>query len=204
MRVVTAIDDVRAAVRAARSNGGTVAFVPTMGALHSGHVSLIDRARAEASFIVVSIFVNPLQFNDSSDLAAYPRNAGADETMCEHAGVDLLWCPGVDVIYPEGFDTRVEPGALGSSLEGLHRPGHFAGMATVVLKLLNVIAPDVACFGRKDFQQLAVVRRMVRDFDLQVRVIGCPTVREDDGLALSSRNAKLSPRREVRLPIFPA
>lgn len=193
MRVVTAIDDVREAVRAARSGGGTIAFVPTMGALHSGHVSLINRARAEASFVVVSIFVNPLQFNDLTDLAAYPRNAEADETICERAGVDLVWCPGVDVIYPDGFDTRVEPGALGGGLEGLHRPGHFAGMATVVLKLLNVVTPDVAYFGRKDFQQLAIVRRMVRDFDLPVRIIGCPTVRETDGLALSSRNTKLSP-----------
>lgn len=194
MRVATAIDDVRATVRAVRSNGGTVAFVPTMGALHSGHVSLIERARKEASFVVVSIFVNPLQFDDPSDLAGYPRTADADETICERAGVDLVWRPAAEHIYPEGFDTRVEPGALGDSLEGLHRPGHFAGMATVVLKLLNVVAPDVACFGRKDFQQLAIVRRMVRDFDIPVRIVGCPTVREDDGLALSSRNTKLSPK----------
>lgn len=193
MRIVTAIDDVRAAIRAARSDGRTVAFVPTMGALHAGHLSLIDRAREEASFVVVSIFVNPLQFDDANDLDAYPRTAQADETMCEKAGVDLVWCPGTNVLYPEGFDTQVEPGALASSLEGLHRPGHFAGMATVVLKLLNVVAPDVACFGRKDFQQLAIVRRMVRDFDVPVRIVGCPTVRENDGLALSSRNSKLSP-----------
>ena len=193
MRVVTAIEDVRTAVLAAKSQGGAVAFVPTMGALHRGHVSLIDRARNEASFIVVSIFVNPLQFNDPTDLAAYPSNAEADDAICAEAGVDLVWCPGVDVIYPDGFDTRVEPGALGGGLEGLHRPGHFAGMATVVLKLLNVVTPDVAYFGRKDFQQLAIVRRMVRDFDLRVRIIGCPTVREADGLALSSRNTKLSP-----------
>jgi len=193
LRVVTAIDDVRAAVRTARSRGERVAFVPTMGALHPGHVSLIDRAHEEASFVVVSIFVNPLQFNDPTDLAAYPRTAHADEALCEKAGVDLVWRPGTDTIYPAGFDTRVELGALASDLEGLHRPGHFAGMATVVLKLLNVVAPDLACFGRKDFQQLAIVRRMVRDFDVPVRIIGCPTVREADGLAISSRNTKLSP-----------
>lgn len=193
MRIVSAIDDVRAAVRAARSSGGTIAFVPTMGALHAGHVALIDRARTECSFVVVSIFVNPLQFNDPKDLAAYPRTAEADEALCETAGVDLVWRPEGDTIYPSGFDTRVEPGALASNLEGLHRPGHFVGMATVVLKLLNIVSPDVACFGRKDFQQLAIVRRMVRDLDVPVQVIGCPTVREDDGLALSSRNAKLNP-----------
>jgi pantoate--beta-alanine ligase len=163
-----------------------------MGALHAGHVSLLHRARGEGSFVVASIFVNPLQFNDPDDLAAYPRPAEADEALCESAGVDLVWRPVAETIYPVGFDTRVEPGTLATGLEGLLRPGHFGGMATVVLKLLNVVAPDVAIFGRKDFQQLAIVRRMVRDLDVPVRIVACPTVREQDGVAMSSRNAKLS------------
>jgi len=192
LRLVTAIDDVRRAIQAAKSSGATVAFVPTMGALHAGHLSLIERAHAEGSFVVVSIFVNPLQFNDHADLAAYPRDVEADVKMCRTAGVDLVWCPESEMIYPEGFETYVELGPLADVLEGLHRPGHFAGMATVVLKLLNVVAPDVACFGRKDLQQIAIVRRMVRDFNLPVRIIACRTVREEDGLALSSRNTKLS------------
>ncbi len=163
-----------------------------MGALHEGHASLFHRARKEGSFVVASIFVNPLQFNDPSDLAAYPRTAEADEALCKSAGVDLVWRPAADTIYPADFDTRVEPGKLAAGLEGLHRPGHFGGMATVVLKLLNVVSPDVAIFGLKDFQQLAIVRRMVRDLDVPVKIVGCPTVREEDGLAMSSRNAKLS------------
>lgn len=192
MRIVTTIADVRTAVRDAKSDGRAVSFVPTMGALHEGHASLFHRARKEGSFVVASIFVNPLQFNDPSDLAAYPRTAEADEALCKSAGVDLVWRPVADTIYPADFDTRVEPGKLAAGLEGLHRPGHFGGMATVVLKLLNVVSPDVAIFGLKDFQQLAIVRRMVRDLDVPVKIVGCPTVREEDGLAMSSRNAKLS------------
>ena len=192
MRIVTTIADVRTAVRDAKSDGRAVSFVPTMGALHEGHASLFHRARKEGSFVVASIFVNPLQFNDPSDLAAYPRTAEADEALCKSAGVDLVWRPVADTIYPADFDTRVEPGKLAAGLEGLHRPGHFGGMATVVLKLLNVVTPDVAIFGLKDFQQLAIVRRMVRDLDVPVKIVGCPTVREEDGLAMSSRNAKLS------------
>lgn len=192
MRIVTTIADVRAGVRDAKSDGRAVSFVPTMGALHEGHASLFHRARKEGSFVVASIFVNPLQFNDPNDLAAYPRTAEADEALCKSAGVDLVWRPAADTIYPADFDTRVEPGKLAAGLEGLHRPGHFGGMATVVLKLLNVVSPDVAIFGLKDFQQLAIVRRMVRDLDVPVKIVGCPTVREEDGLAMSSRNAKLS------------
>ncbi len=197
MRIVTTIADVRTAVRDAKSAGRAVSFVPTMGALHGGHASLLHRARKEGSFVVASIFVNPLQFNDPNDLAAYPRTAEADEALCKSAGVDLVWRPTAETIYPADFDTRVEPGKLAAGLEGLHRPGHFGGMATVVLKLLNVVTPDVAFFGLKDFQQFAIVRRMVRDLDVPVKIVGCPTVREEDGLAMSSRNAKLSPESRM-------
>lgn len=193
MRIVSASSDVRSLVSSARGDGRTIGFVPTMGALHAGHASLIKRAKADGHHVVVSIFVNPLQFNDPRDLASYPQTTAADEALCESAGVDLLWRPGVETIYPIGFDTRVEPGALAARLEGSHRPGHFTGVATVVLKLLNVVAADEAYFGRKDYQQLAVVRRMAADFDLVTRVVGCPTVRESDGLAMSSRNVKLDP-----------
>jgi pantoate--beta-alanine ligase len=192
VRTVSAPSDVRASVAAARSRGRTIGFVPTMGALHAGHTSLIEEARAQGHYVVVSIFVNPMQFNDPRDLAAYPRTNAPDENLCSSAGVDLLWRPTVDDIYPTGFDTSVEPGLLASVLEGEHRPGHFRGVATVVLKLFNVVAPDVAFFGRKDFQQLAVIKRMVHDLAVPVDIVGCPTIRESDGLAMSSRNVKLS------------
>ena len=192
MRIVTSIADVREAVRAARLDGCEITFVPTMGALHAGHVSLIRHAGGAGRFVVVSIYVNPTQFNDPGDLAAYPRTDASDESLCKDAHVDLLWRPTTDVVYPPGFDTGIEPGALAAKLEGEHRPGHFKGMATVVLKLLNVVSPDMAYFGRKDFQQLAIVKQMARDLNLPVSIIGCPTVREADGLALSSRNVKLS------------
>lgn len=192
MRIVSAPSDVRTTIAEARSSGRSVGFVPTMGALHAGHASLIEEARIHGQFVVVSIFVNPMQFNDPRDLAAYPITTQADDNLCLTAGVDLLWRPTVDDIYPKGFDTVVEPGALASILEGKHRPGHFRGVATVVLKLFNVVTPDCAYFGLKDFQQLAVIRQMVRDLELPVDIIGCPTIREDDGLAMSSRNTKLS------------
>jgi pantoate--beta-alanine ligase len=192
LRTVTTIVELRDTIKAARISGRLVAFVPTMGALHKGHASLIRRARAEGCYVVASIFVNPLQFNDPADLASYPRTDQADEEMCRAAGVDLLWKPSVADLYPDGFDTAVAPGRLGDVLEGAQRPGHFAGMATVVLKLFNSVTPDLAFFGQKDFQQLAIVRRMVRDFDLPIEIVGCPTVRESDGLAMSSRNVKLT------------
>jgi pantoate--beta-alanine ligase len=193
VRIVSASSDVRSLVSLARGDGRTIGFVPTMGALHAGHASLIERAKSDGHLVVVSIFVNPLQFNDPRDLASYPKTTAADEALCDSAGVDLLWRPDIESIYPAGFDTRVEPGALADRLEGSHRPGHFTGVATVVLKLLNVVAADEAYFGRKDYQQLAVIRRMAADFDLVTRVVGCPTVREPDGLAMSSRNVKLDP-----------
>jgi pantoate--beta-alanine ligase len=205
LRTVTTIVELRDAIKAARASGRNIAFVPTMGALHEGHVSLFHRARAEDCYVVASIFVNPLQFNDPADLASYPRTDEADANACRSAGVDLLWKPNVVDLYPEGFDTTVAPGRLGEVLEGAHRPGHFAGMATVVLKLFNSVTPDFAFFGEKDFQQLTIVRRMVRDFDLPIEVVGCKTMRESDGLAMSSRNVKLTPGgREVAANLFRA
>lgn len=192
MRVVKTPLDVRRAVADARTHGRTIGFVPTMGALHDGHASLFARALADNHFVVASIFVNPMQFNDPSDLAGYPKTEANDEAICRVAGVDLVFRPDNDTIYPEGFDTRVVPGSVARPFEGEHRIGHFDGVATVVLKLLNLVGPDVAYFGRKDFQQLAVIRRMARDLNLGVSIIGCPTVREADGLAMSSRNVKLS------------
>jgi pantoate--beta-alanine ligase len=164
-----------------------------MGALHAGHASLVQAARAECGFIVVSIFVNPTQFGPHEDFARYPRTLDADRALVAEVGADLLFVPSAEVMYPVGFSTFVEPPAVAATLEGQSRPGHFRGVTTVVLKLLNQVRPDVAYFGRKDFQQSAVVRQMVHDLDLAVRIVVCPTVRETDGLALSSRNRFLSP-----------
>lgn len=184
-----------AQLRGARQPGDsrtcTVAFVPTMGALHEGHRALLRRARELADAVVVSIFVNPLQFGPGEDLDCYPRTFDADLAMCAAEGVTLVFAPSPDVVYPEEPVVTVAPGWMGEVLEGAHRPGHFAGVLTVVLKLLHLVHPDVAVFGEKDAQQLALVRRMVVDLDLPVHVVGVPTVREPDGLALSSRNRQL-------------
>lgn len=193
MKIVSTTAEVRAAVGSARAADRTIGFVPTMGALHRGHGSLISAAKRANGFVVVSIFVNPLQFNDANDLAAYPTTTHADEELCRELGVDVLLRPTIAEVYPLGFDTRVEPGHLAVNFEGAHRPGHFTGMATVVLKLLNIVLADDAYFGRKDFQQLAIVQRMVEDLNHSTRVHGIDTVREDDGLAMSSRNLKLTP-----------
>ena len=200
MKVVRTIDDVRAEVAA---RGGAVGLVPTMGAFHEGHASLFRAARAECDTVVVSLFVNPAQFGDAKDLAAYPRDETADAYLAEAAGVDLLFAPTADELYPEGFQTWVEVERLGAALEGVHRPGHFRGVATICLKLFNVVRPHVVYFGQKDAQQVAVVRRMVRDLDLDIAVRALPTVRDDDGLALSSRNARLSPEERVRARSLP-
>ena len=192
MKIVDDPAEVRNAVQQARVAGHSIGFVPTMGALHEGHATLLRHAMATNGFVVASIFVNPLQFNDPRDLANYPTTAPQDEALCNDLGVDLIYRPTVDHVYPPGFDTRVEPGVLAEVLEGLHRPGHFSGMATIVLKLFNIVDPDDTYFGKKDYQQLAIVRRMVTDFNLKVRVHGIETVREPDGLAMSSRNTKLS------------
>jgi pantoate--beta-alanine ligase len=199
MRIVRTINEVRVAVREARGAGATVGFVPTMGALHAGHVSLLRRARSGTDYVVISVFVNPTQFNDPADLAAYPRNEAADAAMARDAGVDLFFAPDAAEVYPPGFATSVTVHALSVPLEGAARgPGHFRGVATVVAKLFNIVAPDVAYFGQKDAQQAVIVRRLARDLDLPVRVEVCPTVREADGLAMSSRNVRLGPTDRVR------
>ena len=181
---------------------GSVGLVPTMGAFHEGHLSLFRAARAENEVVVVSLFVNPAQFGSGEDLDRYPRDEARDARLAEEAGVDILFVPAADEIYPPGFQTWVEVEQLGSILEGEHRPGHFRGVATVCLKLFNLVRPDRAYFGQKDAQQAAVVRRMVRDLGLGVEVRVCPTVRDEDGLALSSRNAYLSPaEREAALAL---
>jgi pantoate--beta-alanine ligase len=187
------IADVRRQVEAWRA-GGPIGIVPTMGALHAGHVRLIQQARAECVRVVVSIFVNPLQFDLPDDLDRYPRTPDADAAICERLDVDLLFVPTVDQMYPIPPACTVDPGRLGDHLCGAHRAGHFRGVATVVLKLLSIVTADRAYFGEKDAQQLAIVRRMVADFDLPVTIVGVPTVREEDGLAISSRNIRLNAR----------
>ena len=188
MRVVRTI----AELRAQRPNG-TVGLVPTMGSFHDGHLSLFHAAREENDSVVVSLFVNPAQFDDQGDLAAYPREEERDTELAEAAGVDVLFAPSAEELYPDGFETWVEVERLGSFLEGEVRPGHFRGVATICLKLFNLVRPDRAYFGQKDAQQTAVVRRMVRDLNVPVEIRVVPTVRDDDGLALSSRNTLLSP-----------
>jgi pantoate--beta-alanine ligase len=194
MRTVRTIAGVREHLGAARAEGRAVALVPTMGAFHAGHEALITAARAAAGddgVVVVSLFVNPTQFNQAADLAAYPRSEADDAARAAELGVDLLFAPAVEEIYPEGFATTVTVAGLSDVLEGAQRPGHFAGVTTVVTKLLNIVAPDVVFFGQKDAQQVVVVRRLAADLDLPVRIEVVPTVREGDGLALSSRNRLL-------------
>jgi pantoate--beta-alanine ligase len=192
MRTVQAIEDVRAASREARAAGRSVGLVPTMGAFHAGHAALMRAARAACDLVVVSLFVNPTQFDDPADLAAYPRSEEADAAMAAELGVDVLWAPSAEEMYPEGFSTRIAVAGLGEVLEGAQRgPEHFAGVCTVVAKLLNAVEPDVAYFGQKDAQQVAVLRRLVRDLNFGARIEVVPTVREPDGLALSSRNVHL-------------
>jgi len=203
MRVATTISEVREAVAAARAHGKTIGFVPTMGFLHEGHLSLIDVAReAGADFIVVSIFVNPTQFGPNEDLSRYPRNEAGDRALLEGKDVDLLFLPPVEVMYPPGSQTVVHVGGVSKPLEGERRPGHFDGVATVVLKLFDIVQADVAAFGRKDAQQCAVIERMVRDLDVPVRLLFGETVRESDGLAMSSRNSYLSPEERRLAPVL--
>lgn len=196
MRVVESIADVREQVAAARASGLTIGLVPTMGALHDGHARLIEACRAEVGFVVVSIFVNPTQFGPSEDFARYPRTPDQDRTKSADAGADLIFEPTPAVMYPRGASsTFVEVPGLSHVLEGAIRPQHFRGVATVVLKLFEIVRPDLAHFGAKDFQQQVVIRRMVEDLDLPVEIRTVPTVREADGLAMSSRNRYLDPEQ---------
>ena len=191
LRVHEDIAGLRTSIVANRPRG-QVGFVPTMGALHAGHISLIERARRECPTVVVSIFVNPLQFDRAEDLARYPRPLDADVTLCEGLGVDVVFAPSPEVVYPQPPECTVAVGRMADHLCGAFRPGHFAGVATVVVKLLNIVQPDVAYFGEKDAQQLAIVRRVVADLNLPVTIASVATVREADGLAISSRNRHLS------------
>jgi len=202
VEVCRSIAAIRQAVAGFRAAGAGVGLVPTMGALHAGHMALVARARAEADRVVATIFVNPTQFGDPADLDAYPRTEAADRDMLAAAGVDAVFIPEAGEIYPPGDETVVETTRLARILHGQVRPGHFRGVTTVVARLFNIVGPDVACFGEKDYQQLQVIRRMVRDLHMPVRVVGVPTVRATDGLALSSRNVRLSAADRAAAPVL--
>ncbi|WP_456286482.1 pantoate--beta-alanine ligase [Microbacterium sp. JZ70] len=192
MRIVRTVSDMRAAVRTARAEGASIGLVPTMGAFHEGHLSLMRRAREASDVVVVSLFVNPTQFGANEDLGSYPRDEARDAALAEEAGADILFAPPVSEMYPDGFATTIHVSGITDVLCGAHRgPHHFDGVATVVAKLLSIVTPEVAFFGQKDAQQVLVVRRLVRDLDLPVRIEACPIVREPDGLAMSSRNVYL-------------
>jgi len=201
VKTVRTIAGIRAALEPAR--GGTIGLVPTMGALHAGHRSLLEAARSECDTVVMSLFVNPTQFSEGTDLAAYPRDEGRDLAAAADAGVDLVFAPDVTEIYPAGFQTWVDVSELGSILEGAFRPGHFRGVATVCLKLFTIVRPDLVYFGQKDAQQVEVLRRMIADLALELELRALPTVRDADGLALSSRNQLLSPEERERALLLP-
>ncbi|SDB58533.1 pantoate--beta-alanine ligase [Pseudomonas sp. NFACC23-1] len=203
MNTVKTVRELRAAVARARGEGKRIAFVPTMGNLHSGHVALVTKAAQRADFVVASIFVNPLQFGAGEDLDKYPRTLAADQEKLLQAGCHLLFAPSVEEMYPDGMagQTRVSVPQLSEGLCGASRPGHFEGVATVVSKLFNMVQPDLAVFGQKDFQQLAVIRALVHDLNMPIQIIGEPTVRAEDGLALSSRNGFLSPDQRAIAPV---
>jgi pantoate--beta-alanine ligase len=201
MRTIRTVRELREGLPPARRAGRSIGLVPTMGSLHEGHLSLVRRARADCDVVVVSLFVNPTQFGPAEDFETYPRAEERDSELAAAEGVDVLFAPAQDEVYPEGFDTTVTVGGLTSVLDGdpaRRGPGHFAGVTTVVTKLFNMVGPDVAYFGQKDAQQALVIRKLVRDLDIPVRIEICPIVRDPDGLALSSRNAYLSPAERER------
>jgi pantoate--beta-alanine ligase len=200
VRLARRRDELRAGRDELRADAGTVAFVPTMGALHAGHASLVARARAEAGAAVVSVFVNPLQFGPAEDFEAYPRDLDRDARLAGEWGAALVFAPGGPDVLPRRPEVTVDPGPLGTRFEGAVRPGHFRGVLTIVAKLLHLVRPEVAVFGQKDLQQAVLVRRMAADLDFPVRILVAPTVREPDGLALSSRNAYLSPSERAAAP----
>ncbi len=199
MRILRTIAEIRAAVGDARRGGMTVGLVPTMGALHDGHLSLIRAARSGNDLVVVSLFVNPAQFAATEDLGSYPRTEDQDARLAADAGADILFAPPVDQIYPDGFATSIHVAGITDVMCGAHRgPGHFDGVVTVVTKLFQIVAPHTAYFGQKDAQQVLVIRRLVRDLDMPVQIVACPIVREPDGLAMSSRNAYMDPDARLR------
>ena len=202
--VVRSVAALRATTHPYRQSGKRIGLVPTMGALHQGHLELVKAARRHADFIVATIFVNPLQFNPSEDLSAYPRDEATDLNLLAATGADLVFAPNVAEMYPKNFSTEVKVGELTRYLDGPARPGHFEGVATVVTKLFNQAQPDIACFGEKDFQQLQVIRRLTRDLDLPIEIIPVPTVRDEDGLAMSSRNRYLTEKERVAAAMLPA
>src|SRR3989337_842403 len=193
MRIIQSTSEIQRTITQLRQTGKTIGFVPTMGALHQGHLSLIEHAKKESDVVLVSIFVNPAQFGPKEDFNQYPRDMQRDTEKCSHAGTDILFTPSAPDIYPEGFRTYVSVEGLSDIMCGQARPGHFRGVATVVLKLFNIVKPHKAFFGQKDFQQTVIIKRMVKDLNVNMDIVVLPTVREEDGLAMSSRNQYLGP-----------